>query len=264
MSVLDISNDGHVRTLTLNRPEKKNALNDELAWSIVNAIEDAGRDDNVWVLAITGSGGAFCSGLDLTNFGGGSSPLSPQSQQLDDLAWISRFPLGMRYGCEKPIVAGINGVAVGGGLSLAMATDIRIMADNAVIMAGYPRIGGSPDGGLTWTLPQAMGYEKAMRFLLENRTVGAEEALALGLVGEVAPAAMISDRLAEYCAFLCERSPITMRMTKRTLAKATQDVDLESVLRLEIASIGRAFASNDGKEARQAFIEKRPPVFEGR
>jgi 2-(1,2-epoxy-1,2-dihydrophenyl)acetyl-CoA isomerase len=170
----------------------------------------------------------------------------------------------MRYGCEKPIVAGINGVAVGGGLSLAMATDIRIMADSAVIMAGYPRIGGSPDGGLSWTLPQAMGYEKAMRFLLENRTVEGDEALALGLVGEVADDDAFEARYHEYCQSLTKLSPITARLTKRGLQKATTAVDVEQVLRYEISNIGRAFASQDGKEARKAFLEKRPPVFEGR
>lgn len=261
---LKVSDEGHVRTITLNRPERKNALNNELAWGIVGAVEAAAKDDAVWVIAITGSGDSFCSGLDLAGPGEEHSPLSPMARQLDDIAWISHFLLGMRYGCEKPIVAGINGVAVGGGLSLAMAADMRLMKRSARLLAGYPRIGASPDGGLTYTLPQAMGYEQAMRFLLENRTVDADEALRLGLVGEVAEDDAFAERLREYCHFLCERSPITMRLTKRGVAKATQDIDLEAQMRLEIANIGRAFASDDAKEARQAFFEKRPPKFVGR
>lgn len=263
--VLEVRDDRHVRTLMLNRPEKKNALNEELAWAIVAAIEGAATDDDVWVLALTGSGDAFCSGLDLAAFGeGAGSPLGPQSRYLDDLTWIGRFVLGLRQWCDKPVVAGINGVAVGGGLALALAADIRLAKRSARLMAGYPRIGGSPDGGLTYTLPQAIGYEQAMRFLLENRTVDGDEARRLGLVGEVVDDDVFDARFAEYCHFLCERSPITMRLTKRGLQKATTAIDLEHQLRYEIANIGRAFGSKDGQEARRAFLEKRPPVFEGR
>ncbi|MBI2765991.1 MAG: enoyl-CoA hydratase/isomerase family protein [Chloroflexi bacterium] len=264
MSLLNIATDGHVRTIALNRPERKNALSDALAWEIVGAVDAAATDDDVWVIGITGTGDAFCSGLDLSGPGESGSPLSKQSQQLDDLSWISRFVLGMRQDCDKPVVAGINGVAVGGGLSLAMACDMRLMKRSARLMAGYPRIGGSPDGGLTYTLPEAMGYERAMRFLLENRTVEGDEALQLGMVGEVVDDDRFDARFAEYLQFLCGRSPITMRLTKRGLQKATTAIDVEQQLRYEIQNIRMAFSSRDGIEARKAFMEKRQPVFEGR
>jgi 2-(1,2-epoxy-1,2-dihydrophenyl)acetyl-CoA isomerase len=260
--VLKITNDGHVRTLTLNRPEKKNALSNELAWGIVTAVEEASRDDSVWVVAITGTGDAFCSGLDL----GGSedmTPLSPQDAFVDDIGWVGRFALVLREVCDKPIVGGVNGVAAGAGLSLAMACDVRVGAQSLRLIAGYPRIGGSPDGGLTWTLPQAIGYEQAMRFLLENRTVDADEALRLGFVGEIVPDAKFPARLAEYCAFLAERSPIASRLTKRGITRATS-IDLESHVRYELVNIRRAFSTHDAEEARKAFFEKRQPVFEGR
>ena len=263
-SVLEIRDAGRVRTLRLHRPEKKNALSSELAWAIVEAVEQAARDDDVWVVAITGSGDAFCSGLDLSGTGEDASPLTGHSGFLDDISWVGRFPLVLRQVCDKPVIGGINGVAAGAGLSLAMACDIRLMARGARLIAGYPRIGGSPDGGLTWTLPQAIGYEQAMRFLLENRTVGAEEALALGMVGEVVDDDAFADRLTESCALLAERSPITARLTKRTLGKATTFLDVESHVRFELQSIQRAFQSNDAKEARKAFFDKRTPTFEGR
>ncbi|MBK6664442.1 MAG: enoyl-CoA hydratase/isomerase family protein [Thermoflexaceae bacterium] len=98
--------------------------------------------------------------------------MTARDRQLDELGWVSRMLLGPRKSTDKPVVAGINGVAVGAGLSLAMGADMRVMKRSARLMAGYPRIGGSPDGGLSYTLPQAMGYEKAMRFLLENRAGG--------------------------------------------------------------------------------------------
>ena len=261
--VLKISNEGRVRTIRLNRPESMNSLNLELGWGVVAAVEEAAKDDSVWVIALTGEGRAFCSGLDLKGVGD-YSPLTEQTRYLDDLGWISQFPLAFRQRCDKPIVAGINGVAVGGGLSLALAADIRIMSRGARILAGYPRIGGSPDGGMTWTLSQLIGYEQTMRFLLENRTVDADEAYRLGIVGEVVDADKFEARLQEYCQQLAQVSPITARLTKRTVGKATTSIDLEAQLRLEIASIGRAFGSHDGREARKAFMEKREPVFEGR
>ncbi|MBI5948539.1 MAG: enoyl-CoA hydratase/isomerase family protein [Chloroflexi bacterium] len=264
MGVISVTNEGHVRTITLNRPETKNALNLELGWGIVEAVEEAAKDDSVWVIAITGTGNAFCSGLDLKDPGPDFSPRSPLGRQLDDLAWISMFLIGMREQCDKPIVAGINGVAVGGGLSLAMSADMRVMKRSAVLMAGYPRIGGSPDGGLTVTLPQSMGYEQAMRFLLENRSVTGDEAKALGMVGEVVDDEAFPGRFAEYCQSLTKLSPITSRLTKRGLVSSTRLPDLAGQLRSEIRNIGMAFGSEDGKEARQAFIEKRPPVFKGR
>lgn len=261
--VLQVRDDGRVRTIVVNRPEKKNALSNELAWGIVSAVERATHDDGVWVIAITGTGDAFCSGLDLSGPGEDASPLSPQERFIDDVGWVGRFALVLRQVCDKPVVAGINGVAAGAGLSLAMAADMRIGAQSMRLIAGYPRIGGSPDGGLTWTLPQAIGYEQAMRFLLENRTVDADEALRLGFVGEVVADDRFHARLAEYSAFLAERSPIASRLTKRTIARATA-IDLEAHVRYELASIRRAFETRDAAEARKAFFEKRPPAFEGR
>src|SRR4051812_7061155 len=109
--LVKIADAGHVRTITLNRPGKKNALSNQLAWGVVGAIEDAGKDDNIWVVALTGSGDSFCAGLDLS----GAEPYSPHSRQtaqLDDLGWVSNFLLAIRKRCDKPVVGAINGVAV--------------------------------------------------------------------------------------------------------------------------------------------------------
>jgi len=261
--LIKISDSGHVRTITLNRPEKKNALSTPLAWAIVGAIDDAAKDDNVWVVALTGSGDAFCAGLDLS----GSErfhPATPQTAMLDDIGWVGNFLLAIRKRCDKPVIGAINGVAVGAGLGLAMACDARIVARSARLMAGYTRIGGSPDAGLTITLPQAMGYERAMRFMMENRTATGDEAVALGLAGEAADDDKLAARTAEYCAKLCEWSPITLRLLKRGMVKSLESTDIEQQLRYEVANIRIAFASEDAKEARKAFFEKRKPVFSGK
>jgi 2-(1,2-epoxy-1,2-dihydrophenyl)acetyl-CoA isomerase len=265
MSAVTTHDEGRVRYIVLNRPEKMNALNNELAWGYLAALEAAARDDDVWVIGVTGSGRAFCAGLDLTGSGDSDAiPLPPLTLQLDDLSWVSRLLLVAREQCDKPVVAGINGVAVGAGLSLAMSTDIRIMKRSARLMAGYPRIGGSPDGGLSYTLPEAMNYEQGLRFLLENRTVEGDEALRLGMVGEVVDDEAFDERFKEYCQSLTRLSPITARLTKRVVKQATSTIDLAAQLRYELTNIRMAFSSEDGKEARQAFLERRDPVFKGR
>src|SRR5271166_5955622 len=261
--IVKIADVGHVRTITLNRPEKKNALSDALAWGVIAAVEDAARTDDVWVVAVTGSGDAFCSGLDLSG-SQRSSPLSRQSAQLDDISWVGNFLLAIRKRCDKPVVGGINGVAVGAGLGLAMATDVRIVARSARLMAGYTRIGGSPDAGLTITLPQTMGYERAMRFMMENRTANGDEAVAWGMAGEVVDDDKFAERLAAYCQELCAWSPITLRLLKRGMVKSLETTDMEQQLRYEVSNIRMAFSSEDAQEARKAFFEKRQPVFKGR
>lgn len=255
---------GHVRTITLNRPEKKNALSQALAWGIVEAVDAAARDDNVWVVAITGSGDAFCAGLDLSPGAEAYTPYTAQTAMLDDIGWVGNFLLSIRKRCDKPVVGGVNGVAVGAGLGLAMACDVRLVAHSARLMAGYTRIGGSPDAGLTITLPQAMGYEKAMRFMMENRTVTGAEAVEWGMAGEAVSDEAFAQRLADYCQELCAWSPITLRLLKRGMASAMAGTGMEDQLRLEVSNIRRAFGSEDGQEARRAFLEKRKPVFQGK
>ena len=262
--LVKVADKGHVRTITLNRPEKKNALSTRRAWGVVEAIDAAAKDDNVWVVALTGSGDSFCAGLDLSPDGERYHPSTQMTAQLDDIGWVGNFVLAIRKRCDKPVVGGINGVAVGAGLGLAMATDARIVAKSARLMAGYTRIGGSPDAGLTITLPQAMGYERALRFMMDNRTANGDDAVAWGMAGEVVEDDKLADRLAEYCAQLCEWSPITLRLLKRGMVKSLESNDIEQQLRYEVGNIRIAFASDDAKEARKAFFEKRKPVFTGR
>jgi 2-(1,2-epoxy-1,2-dihydrophenyl)acetyl-CoA isomerase len=250
----------------LNRPERKNALTSELGWAIVRAVARAHGDDDIRVIAITGNGDAFCSGLDLgpAEETAVDTGLSPQQQALDDKGWVGRFLLAIRLDTDKPVVAGINGVAVGAGFSLAMCADIRIASDTARLHPGYLRAGTSPDGGLTWTLPTLVGHETAMRVLLESRFVDASEALARGIVGDVVPAGELDDRLLAYCTELAQQAPIGMRQTKRLVSRALFAPDLESRVREEVALARRGLDSEDGQEAVRAIMEKRAPTFEGR
>jgi len=258
---------GFVRTLRLNRPSKKNALDDELGWAILAAVEKAAHDDSVRVVAITGSGNAFCSGVDLSPSSASEERpprLSPQDERLDDLGWVGRFLLAIRLECDKPVVAGINGVAVGAGLSLAMCADLRLASEAAAVHPGYIRAGTSPDGGLSWTLPHLIGHERAMRFLLDPRMVGAREARDLGMVGEVVGEEHFGERLQLYCQELAALAPIGVRQTKRMAVRALLSADLEAHLREELSYARRGLNSDDGKEAVRAILEKRQAEFSGR
>ena len=257
---------GHVRVLRLDRPQRKNALTSSLGWAIVRAMADAHADDDVRVVAITGNGDAFCSGLDLG--GNDDTPpetgLSEQQRMLDDKGWVGRFLLALRFETDKPVVAGINGVAVGAGLSLAMAADIRIAGETARLHPGYLRAGTSPDGGLTWSLPTLIGHENAMRFLLESRFVLADEALRLGLVSEVVPTDELDGRLLEYCTAIAAQAPLAVQRTKRLVARTPLVTDVDARMREEIRSALAGLNSEDGQEAVQAIMEKRTPTFRGR
>ena len=266
MSQLAAETVGHVRVLRLDRPQRKNALTASLGWSIVRAVRDAHTDDNVRVVALTGNGDAFCSGLDL---GGGDDSsvetgLSDQEQVLDEKGWVGRFLLALRFETDKPVVAGINGAAVGAGLSLAMAADIRIAADSARLHPGYLRAGTSPDGGLTWSLPTLVGHETALRFLLESRFVDADEALRRGLVSEVVPADQLDSRLLEFCEAVAAQAPLAVRRTKHLVARTPLITDVDTRMTDEIRNALAGLNSEDGQEAVQAIIEKRTPEFRGR
>jgi 2-(1,2-epoxy-1,2-dihydrophenyl)acetyl-CoA isomerase len=263
---LSIETIGHVRVLRLDRPSRKNALTASLGWGIVRAVGDAARDDEVRVVALTGNGDAFCSGLDL---GGGErerfeTGLSEQQEALDQKGWVGRFLLALRFETDKPVVVGLNGVAVGAGLSLALAADIRIAAATARLHPGYLRAGTSPDGGLTWSLPNLLGHERALRFLLESRFVGADEALALGLVSEVVPTDQLEGRLLELCEGIAAQAPLAVRRTKRLVARSPLLTDVEGRVVEEVRNALAGLDSEDGQEAVRAIMEKRPPQFHGR
>ena len=266
MSQLAVETVGHVRVLRLDRPERRNALTAALGWSIVRAVRDAQADDDVRVVALTGNGDAFSSGLDLG--GGDDTPvetgLSAQEQVLDDKGWVGRFLLALRFDTDKPVVAGINGAAVGAGLSLAMAADIRIAADSARLHPGYLRAGTSPDGGLTWSLPTLVGHETAMRFLLESRFVDADDALRRGLVSEVVPADQLDARLLEFCGAIAAQAPLAVRRTKHLVARTPLINDVDARMTAEIRSAVAGLDSEDGQEAVRAIVEKRSPEFHGR
>jgi 2-(1,2-epoxy-1,2-dihydrophenyl)acetyl-CoA isomerase len=250
-----------VRVLRMNRPKVKNALSNDLTRALIRSLERAASDAEVRVVALTGVAGAFCSGADLSPRKPGD-PKPDSIEQTTDI--VIQLVTGMRVTCEKPVIAGIDGIAIGAGLALAMCADIRMASSAARFHPGYARIGTSPDCGLTWTLPAAIGREQAMRFFLEPKMHDADAALALGIVGEVVDAEGFHQAFIAYCEKIAEIAPLAATHTKRLVSRTGLPDDLEAHLRDELTLAARGLKSDDGREARRAMREKRKPAFSGR
>jgi 2-(1,2-epoxy-1,2-dihydrophenyl)acetyl-CoA isomerase len=249
-----------VRTITLDRPDKLNAVNGALASSLVSALAEAARDDAVRVVVITGAGRAFCSGLDLST--PPDIPSATRVERLDPYAWVGNWVLSV-LACEKPVIAAVNGPAAGAGFGLALACDIRVVAASAKMTAGYVRRGLSPDAGVSYFLPRHVGLARAADILMTGRDVDAAEAERIGLAATVVPDVELATATATYATRLAAGAPIAHALTKRLLA-ATFDRPLDAALREELVHIKYCFGTRDVGEAMTAFREKRSPRFEGR
>jgi len=254
----ETSADG-VRTLTLDRPEKLNAVNGALASSFSSAVADAAAEDAVRVVVITGAGRAFCAGLDLSE--PPTLPSSTRVERLDPYAWVGTWVRSV-VACEKPVIAAVNGPAAGAGFGLALACDLRIVAASARMTAGYARRGLSPDAGVSYFLPRHVGLARASDILLTGRDVDADEAARIGLATEVVADDSFVERVRAYATQLATGAPIAHALTKRLLARSL-DVELDAALRDELVSIKQCFTTRDVAEAIAAFREKRHPHFTG-
>lgn len=254
-----------VRTLTLNRPQKLNAINDQLSNEIPAALEAASRDDAVRVIVVTGAGRGFCAGLDLDPAALAEHQAAlnqSRRERLDEFGWVGRMALAL-VNSNKPVIAAINGPAAGAGLGLALGADIRLMSQRAVVTTGYVRRGLAPDAGVSYFLPRLIGLSRATELILTARDLAAEEAEYIGLVSKVFPAENFAGEVANYAAQLAGGPPIALTLTKRLLA-ASLDRDLPAQLRSEYAAITKCFGTADVADAMRAFVEKRPPEFKGR
>jgi len=255
---LHITTDAGVRTITLARPDKLNAVNPRLAEEFPRAMREAARDDAVRAVVITGAGRAFCAGLDL---GEPAMPGASRTDRLDPYYWVGEWVHAVTQ-CEKPVIAALNGVAAGAGFGLALACDLRVMSETASCTAGYVRRGLSPDAGVTWALPRLIGHARAADIVLTGRDVSAEEALRIGLVSHVWSAQNFETEVRAYATRLAAGPPIALALSKRLLL-GSSDASLDQQLREELTHIKTCFASADVREAMTAFREKRAPVFRG-
>jgi 2-(1,2-epoxy-1,2-dihydrophenyl)acetyl-CoA isomerase len=259
-TLLVTTTDDGVRAVTLNRPERLNAVNPALAAELPAALDEAARDDAVRAVVLTGAGRGFCAGLDLAEpamLGDGS-----RAERLDALAWVGRWVEAV-VACEKPVIAAVNGAAAGAGFGLALACDLRLVSAAATLTAGYARRGLSPDAGVTYFLPRLVGLSRAADIVLTGRDVPADEAERIGLASRVLPADGFAEAALAYAAQLAAGPPVALALSKRLLLQSF-DRPLEAQLRDELAHIKTCFATADVREALTAFREKRRPAFAGR
>jgi 2-(1,2-epoxy-1,2-dihydrophenyl)acetyl-CoA isomerase len=247
-----------VLTLTLNRPDKLNALNDELAAGLQAALKQAERDDSVRCLVLTGAGKGFCAGQDLGAVSGRGS-LSFREHLLKTYNPI----VAKLRSLEKPAIGAINGAAAGAGLGLALACDFRYAAAGAKFRMAFSGIGLAPDSGTSYFLPRLMGLSRALEFAYTNAAVTAEEALGLGLVNRVVPPEDLAATVKELATRLAQAPTKALGLTKRALY-AAQSATLDEALDYEAYLQDIAGRTDDYREGVAAFLEKRPPKFQGR
>ena len=254
----------HIATVTLNRPEKLNALNAGLQQDLRDALSEANHDDQVRVVLLTGAGRGFCSGADLTpNPAASGKPREPsQHDHMDDLGWVGRQALAI-YGIDKPTIAVMNGVAAGAGMSLSLGCDMRVGSAQTRFKTVFIERNLSPDSGMSFFLPRIVGYSRAADLIYTSRTVGAEEAYRMGLLDRFVDHSNLMHTACELADQMKHWPPLALRTSKRVL-QHNMGVELDDALRFELTSLATPRkAVNDQRESRLSFIEKRKPNFTG-
>ena len=256
--------DGRVAVLTLNRPEARNAQSGPMMAAFAALLPRLADDDDVGCLVLTGAGRAFCAGGDVKGFAeGAKSAGAPLEERVRGLRRGQRATTGALYEFPKPTIAAIPGPAAGAGLSLALACDLRTMADDAFLTTAFRNIGFSGDHGGSWLLTNIVGTARARELYYTADRVPAERALELGLVNHVFPADALQEETLRLAQHIAAGPPIALGYMKENLNRALH-TDVWTAFDMEADRMWRTGMTADHKEAVQAFVEKRPPTFRGR
>jgi enoyl-CoA hydratase/carnithine racemase len=259
-----IARDGGVMTLTLNQPEQRNPISEPaMVDAIVAALDGANADKSVRVLILTGAGSAFSSGGDLRAMQAAQDARAARPAETPQYYkhGIQRIPLAFER-LDVPVIAAVNGAAVGAGLDLACMCDLRIAGESARFAESFVKVGIIPGDGGAWLLPRAVGYAKAAEMAFTGDMIGAAEALAIGLVSRVVPDAELLDAARALAARIAANPPQAVRGTKRLLLEG-RHARLDTLLEMAAAMQALMHATGDHREAVAAFLEKRAPVFTG-
>jgi len=263
-----------IATLTLNRPDSLNAVNEQMANELVEAMADVADDDDVRVLLLKGAGRAFCAGGDFNYDKVRSGEVAiedlkvwPEVEKQVKRGKIPPKPqrnviLGMQN-LDKPTIAVLQGFAAGLGMDLALACDMRIGSPKARFTIGYTTAGVAPDSGGTWMMPRVIGVPKTLEFIFTGDACGAEEAYRIGLLNRLIPAEELEEETAKLAQKIAAGSPIAFRLSKLMVYKGL-NMDLDTALAFAMACVGIATGSEDYKEAIKSFAEKKMPVFKDR
>lgn len=259
MSELLIDDADGVRTFTLNRPESFNSFTVALKERFLEAAVEAAEDDSVRAVVITGAGKAFCAGQDLKEHiglleAGDPAPLNTVEKHYNPL-------IKAIVAMPKPVIAAVNGMAAGAGASLAFASDLRVAGAGAKFLMAFANVGLTADSGASWTLPRLIGHGRAMEMMLLAQPVGAEEALRIGMVGQVVPDGEVLSTAQALARKLAAGPTTAYAKIKEAMAFTGA---LEAALEVEARTQAEAGATADHREAVAAFVAKRKPDFTGR
>jgi 2-(1,2-epoxy-1,2-dihydrophenyl)acetyl-CoA isomerase len=258
--VLESKHEG-IAVLVMNRPDRLNALNNELAMALNDALGRLADDNSVNVVVLTGAGRAFCAGGDLATLG-----KSRQSGKIAEVEPLLRAGMQMVLKMRtmpQPVIAAVNGPAAGAGMNIALAADIRIAAEEATFGENFSKIGLFPDYGGMFFLPQLVGPSKAAELFYTGEMIDSKAALALGIVNHVVPAAELEETVKTMAKRIAHGPGLPIRAVKRALF-ASQASELAAALETEVQEQMRCFLSEDCNEGIRAFLEKRPAKFLGK
>lgn len=249
-----------IATITLDNPKRKNAFTLDMIDDWADAVRAAQEDDAVRVVVLTGAGDAFCSGIDLSVLQAVEDvPLARKRMLTHGVHKVARAVEQL----DKPLIAALNGVAVGAGLDMALMCDMRFMGRSAKLSEGYIKVGLVPGDGGAWFLPRLVGPAKALELLLTGDFVDADEALRIGMVNRVYADDELQERTREFAAQLASMSPVAVGVIKRTVQQSAA-IDLRTSLDLISSHMAVVQSTDDYREAQTAFAEKRPGRFTGR
>lgn len=249
-----------VATLTLQRPEAYNALDLRLATELHDAVVTCSENEAVRAVVLTGSGRAFCAGGDVKGFG---EQMDQIGKHLKILTTALHAAISCLVRMPKPTITAVNGIAAGGGMSLALAGDLIVATESARFTMAYTQIGASPDGSSSFLLPRLVGVKRALALTFLNRTLSAHEAMEWGLVTQVFPDARFQDEVLALALQLAHGPTHAYGRAKALLYDSTS-ATLETQMAHEAQSIAACGHTADFREGVSAFLAKRPPVFQGR
>jgi len=256
---------GHALVITLNRPEVKNALTEDMFVAIANALDEATGDLSVRAVVLTGAGDAFCSGIDTRKiakregtFEGASAPTTRHLYTRGVQRMSQAF-----FGCETPIIAAVNGPALGLGFDLTIQSDIRIASETAIFSEAFVTFGLIPGDGGFWYLPRIVGYSRAVEMTVTGRRIDAATALDWNLVSKVVPAGATLEAALELAEEIAQRAPHTVRLSKRLIRHAAE-TPFQTALDMGALAQATLTGSTDQLEAAAALFGRRPGAFQGR